>query len=64
MGICSRIFRSTLSDANDCRIWADFAQSLIGEARDLSVYDSFGAELKQTTYVFDFTSGQWCQAPF
>jgi Domain of unknown function (DUF4372) len=44
MGIRSRISRSTLADANevrDWRIYADFAQRLIGMARQLYANDSF-----------------------
>lgn len=42
MGIRGKISKSTLADANELRnwrIWADFAQSLISEARDLYAHD-------------------------
>jgi IS4 transposase len=45
MGIRSKVSRSTLADANekrDWRIYADFAQVLIHEARRLYAGDSFG----------------------
>lgn len=44
MGIRSRISRSTLADANDVRDWriyADFAQRLIGMARKLYIEEPY-----------------------
>ena len=58
-GIRAKVSRSTLADANetrDWRIYADFAQVLIGIARGLYAKDSFGVTLDQTTYVFDSTT--------
>jgi len=49
MGFRSKVSKSTLADANerrDWRIWADFAQRLIREARDLYANDAFGVELE------------------
>jgi len=63
MGIPSRISRSTLADANkvrDWRIYADFAQRLIGMARKLYANDSFGVELKETVYALDTTTIDLC----
>ena len=56
MGIRGKISRSTLADANDKRDWrifSDFAQILIHEARGLYVEDDFGLELKETVYALD-----------
>ena len=53
MGIRSRVSRSTLADANevrDLRIYADFAQRLIGTARKLYVNEPFGVDLTDTVY--------------
>jgi hypothetical protein len=50
MGIRSKVSRSTLADANekrDWRIYADFAQLLIHEARKLYVDDDFGLQLNR-----------------
>lgn len=59
MGIRSKsISRSTLADANesrDWRIYADFAQSLIGIARRLYAQDPFGVDLNETVYALDAT---------
>jgi len=67
MGMRSRPARNTLANANqhrDWRIWADFAQVLIKEARELYAGDSFGAELEQTAYAFDSTTISLCLALF
>ena len=51
MGIRSRVSRNTLAHANqvrDWRIYADFAQVLIGIARNLYIKEDFGVELDQT----------------
>jgi hypothetical protein len=56
MGIRRRVSRSTLADANenrDWRIYSDFAQVLIHEARGLYVEDDFGLELKETVHALD-----------
>jgi hypothetical protein len=55
--------RSTLADANerrDWRIYADFAQVLIAQARKLYAKDSFAVELAQTAYAFDSTTVDLC----
>ena len=49
MGVGGRVSRSTLADANerhDWRIFADFAQIVIGRARTLYMDDPFGEELR------------------
>jgi hypothetical protein len=54
MGFRGRIARSTLADANrlrDWRIYADFAQVLIGHARTLYADESFGVDLKAAAYA-------------
>lgn len=67
MGIRSRIARSTLADANevrDWRIYADFAQRLIGMARKLYLNESFGVDLKETVYALDTTTIDLCLSVF
>jgi len=59
MGFRSKVSRSTLADANerrDWRIWADFAQILIREARALYATDSFGVTLEEAAYASDSTT--------
>lgn len=51
MGIRSHVSRSTLADANEARDWrifADFAQVLIGTARQLYRHEEFGLQLEET----------------
>ena len=67
MGMRSPVARNTLANANehrDWRIWADFAQVLIREARGLYAADSFGADLDQTAYAFDSTTISLCLSLF
>lgn len=64
---CSRIARNTLANANgvrDWRIYADFAQVLIRNARDLYINDNFGVELAQTAYALDASVIDLCLATF
>jgi len=64
---CPAISRSTLADANerrDWRIYADFAQVLIHEARKLYVGESLGLDLDQTVYALDATTIDLCLALF
>jgi transposase len=66
-GIRAPISRSTLAEANesrDYRIYADFAQVLISQARDLYAQEDFGVALEQTAYVFDSTTINLCLALF
>jgi len=67
LGIRGRISRSTLADANesrDWRIYADFAQGLIGEARRLYLDEDLGIELANTVYALDSTTIDLCMALF
>jgi len=59
LGIRSAVARNTLANANavrDWRIYADFAQSLIGIARPLYAQESFGVDLQETVYALDTTT--------
>uniref|UniRef100_Q47DW9 Transposase, IS4 family n=1 Tax=Dechloromonas aromatica (strain RCB) TaxID=159087 RepID=Q47DW9_DECAR len=67
MGFRQEIKRSTLADANetrDWRIYAEFAQRLIEQARKLYAGDSFGIELENTTYALDSTTIDLCLSLF
>ena len=67
MGIRGKISRSTLADANetrDWRIYSDFAQILIDEARRLYVDDDFGLELQETVYALDSSTIDLCLSVF
>jgi hypothetical protein len=67
MGIRGTVSRSTLADANesrDWRIYADFAQLLIGEARSLYLHEPFGVELANTVYALDSTTIDLCMTLF
>ncbi len=66
-GIRAPIARSTLAEANesrDFRIYADFAQVLIRQARALYAQEDFGVTLEQPAYVFDSTTIDLCLALF
>lgn len=67
MGIRGVVSKSTLAHANenrDWRIWADFAQVLIREARALYHNDAFGVELEGAAYAFDSTTIDLCLSLF
>jgi len=67
MGIRGKVSRSTLADANetrDWRIYSDFAQILIDEARRLYVDEDFGLELKETVYALDSSTIDLCLSVF
>ena len=67
LGIRSRVARNTLANANavrDWRIYADFAQSLIGIARPLYAEDTFGVDLSNTVYALDTTTIDLCLSVF
>jgi len=67
MGIRGKVSRSTLADANetrDWRIYSEFAQILIDEARRLYVDDDFGLELKETVYALDSSTIDLCLSIF
>ena len=66
-GIRYPVSRSTLADANENRNWriyADFAQVLIGHARKLYSQDDFGVQLEETAYVFDSSTIDLCLSLF
>lgn len=67
MGFRSTVARNTLSNANtvrDWRIYADFAQSLIGIARKLYLNEPFGLNLSETVYALDATTIDLCLSVF
>lgn len=68
MGIrAKRVAKSTLADANEARDWriyADFAQSLIGIARRLYAEEPFGVNLNETVYALDTTTIDLCLSVF
>jgi len=67
MGFREPIRRSTLADANEARDWriyADFAQVLIRQARKLYAVESFGMELSETVYALDSTTIDLCLSVF
>jgi hypothetical protein len=67
MGIRGKISRSTIADANenrDWRIYCDFAQILIHQARQLYANDDFGLELQETVYALDATIIDLCLSVF
>ena len=67
MGITGKVSRSTLADANekrDWRIYSDFAQILIHEARKLYAGEDFGLELEETVYALDSSTIDLCLSVF
>lgn len=67
LGIRSVVARNTLANANatrDWRIYADYAQSLIGIARGLYVDEPFGVDLKESVYALDATTIDLCLSVF
>jgi transposase len=67
MGIRGKVSKSTLADANenrDWRIYCDFAQILIQEARQLYTNDDFGLELNETVYALDASTIDLCLSLF
>src|ERR1019366_3228850 len=66
-GFRGRVARSTLAEANesrDWRIYADFAQVLIGIARPLYAHDPIGVDLDQSLYALDSTTIDLCLSLF
>ena len=66
-GFRGRVSRSTLADANrvhDWRIYADFAQVLIRQARHLYAGDALAVLLEQTVYALDSTTIDLCMTLF
>jgi len=67
MGIRGRVSRNNLANANEARDWriyADFAQVLIAEARRLYRDEDIGLELEDTIYAFDSTTIDLCLSLF
>ncbi len=67
LGIRGRVSRSTLAEANEKRDWrmyADFCQILISQARSLYADEDFGVELKETAYALDSTTIDLCLSLF
>src|ERR1035438_608822 len=59
LGIRGHVARSNLGDANekrDWRIYRDFANALITEARKLYANDAFAVDLDNTVYALDTTT--------
>jgi transposase len=67
MGFREPVRRSTLADANeirDWRIYADFAQRLIAQARKLYAGTDLGLDLTNTVYALDSTTIDLCLSVF
>jgi transposase len=67
MGIRDPVARATLAKANelrDWRIYADFAQSLITQARKLYAAEDLGLELTNTVYALDSSTIDLCLSMF
>ena len=67
VGIQCKVARSTLADANekrDWRIYCDFAQVLIGQARKLYADEDFSLELEETVYALDASTIDLCRSVF
>jgi len=67
VGIRARIARSTLAEANetrDWRIYADFTQGLIRNARDLYIDEPLALDLANTVYALDATIIDLCLSVF
>lgn len=67
LGFRTAVARSTLADANrqrDWRIYADFAQVLIKQARSLYFDQTLPLELSATVYAFDSTTINLCLSLF
>jgi Transposase DDE domain/Domain of unknown function (DUF4372) len=67
VGFRGKVARSNLADANeahDWRIFADFAQALIGIARPMYAHDPIGVDLDHTLYALDSTTIDLCLSLF
>ncbi len=67
MGFRQPVARSTLADANDRRDWriyADVAQGLIRQARQLYATDPLDVDLSETVYALDATTIDLCLSMF
>jgi len=66
-GFRGQVSRSTLADANenrDWRIYADFTQLLIHQARTLYLKEDFGVQLNETVYALDSSTIDLCLSLF
>src|SRR6202161_71017 len=67
VGFRGKVARTNLADANeahDWRIFADFAQVLVGIARPLYASDPIGVEIDQSLYALDSTTIDLCLSLF
>jgi len=67
LGIRGNVARNTLANANavrDWRIYASFAERLIGIARGLYAEEPFGVDLAETVYALDATTIDLCLSVF
>ena len=67
VGFRGKVSRSTLADADqahDWRIYADFAQTLIGVARPLYADEPLGFDLDGAVYALDSTTIDLCLSVF
>src|SRR5918993_2737640 len=67
LGIRSTVARNTLANANatrDWRIYAEFAQVLIGQARRLYAAEAFAVDLNDTVYALDASTIYLCLSMF
>lgn len=67
MGLGNAVKRATLADANelrDWRIYADFAQVLIAQARKLYAGDKLEVDVEETVYALDSTTIDLCLSSF
>jgi transposase len=67
MGFRDPVRRATLADANelrDWRIYAEFAQRLIAQARRLYVGESLAVDLTNSVYALDSTTIDLCMSVF
>ena len=67
LGFREAVHRTTLSDANEARDWriyADFAQVLIRQARKLYASETLAVELSETVYALDSTTIDLCLSVF
>lgn len=67
LGLRGHVARSTLADANerrDWRIYAEFAQALIGTARRLYAGEALSEGLAQTVYALDSSTIDLCLSVF
>ena len=67
MGFREPIRRSTLAEANEARDWriyAEFAQRLIAQARRLYASETLGADLTNSVYALDSSTIDLCMSVF